>query len=166
MSNRSSCRVLRFLGMDGFLGFKCGPSCSEKQHNKEIKALIDAIDDLLAYDSKTKKELGAQDPGFGDARRKVQLSKLDVINRRSVSLMGTHAPEIDWTSSVPCDATLQRLSVTADSARERIVNRRVEDVQGGDADPQGGALLDKEMRFLTSNRYELASKHDSWGQLE
>ena len=51
MSNRSSCRVLRTLGMDGFLGFKCGPSCSEKQHNKEIKALIDAIDDLLAYDS-------------------------------------------------------------------------------------------------------------------
>jgi hypothetical protein len=62
MSNRSSCRVLRTLGMDGFLGFKCGPSCSEKQHNKEIKALIDAIDDLLAYDLENKKELGAADP--------------------------------------------------------------------------------------------------------
>ena len=128
MSNRSSCRVLRTLGMDGFLGFKCGPSCSEKQHNKEIKALIDAIDDLLAYDSKTKKELGADVPkgGLGDdAMSYVVTDKLDDIKDMVGSLLGKHIPDpfesSDQPRMVTCDKNLRGLVVTVDSIRGRVL---------------------------------------------
>ena len=120
MSNRSSCRILRFLGMDGFLGFKCGPSCSEKQHNKDIKALIDAIDDLLAYDSKTKKELGATDPGIDVSLMARGLTgKLDDINNKAYVLLGKHIPDpfesSDQPRMVTCDKNLRGLVVTVDS---------------------------------------------------
>ena len=126
MSNRSSCRILRFLGMDGFLGFKCGPSCSEKQHNKEIKALIDAIDDLLAYDSKTKKELGATDPGIDVSLMARGLTgKLDDINNKAYVLLGKHIPDpfesSDQPRMVTCDKNLRGLVVTVDSIRGRVL---------------------------------------------
>ena len=126
MSNRSSCRVLRTLGMDGFLGFKCGPSCSEKQHNKEIKALIDAIDDLLAYDSKTKKELGATDPGIDVSLMARGLTgKLDDINNKAYVLLGKHIPDpfesSDQPRMVTCDKNLRGLVVTVDSIRGRVL---------------------------------------------
>jgi len=126
MSNRSSCRILRFLGMDGFLGFKCGPSCSEKQHNKDIKALIDAIDDLLAYDSKTKKELGATDPGIDVSLMARGLTgKLDDINNKAYVLLGKHIPDpfesSDQPRMVTCDKNLRGLVVTVDSIRGRVL---------------------------------------------
>ena len=126
MSNQSSCRVLRTLGMDGFLGFKCGPSCSEKQHNKDIKALIDAIDDLLAYDSKTKKELGATDPGIDVSLMARGLTgKLDDINNKAYVLLGKHIPDpfesSDQPRMVTCDKNLRGLVVTVDSIRGRVL---------------------------------------------
>ena len=156
MSNRSSCRVLRTLGMDGFLGFKCGPSCSEKQHNKEIKALIDAIDDLLAYDLETKKELGAQDlPGFS-----VLLSKLDDINNKAGRLLGKHEP--DYTRSfqprgyLKCEQAVEGIRATVDSIRGRVFQAD---------DPRLRGLLDeKKRRTLTSNRGELWVTHGNWSQ--
>ena len=124
MSNRSSCRILRFLGMDGFLGFKCGPSCSEKQHNKEIKALIDAIDDLLAYDLETKKELGAADPYALDANTAL-LGKLDDIKVMADGLRSTHRfdpfKSSDQSMVGDCDATLRGLGATADSVMRRVL---------------------------------------------
>ena len=158
MSNRSSCRVLRTLGMDGFLGFKCGPSCSEKQHNKEIKALIDAIDDLLAYDSKTKKELGADVPkgGLGDdAMSYVVTDKLDDIKDMVGSLLGKHIPEPFWSSalqpwSLACDENLRSVSATVDSIRRRIPL---------DDDPRIQRLSGKERFALTSHVRQLWSTH-------
>ena len=154
MSNRSSCRILRFLGMDGFLGFKCGPSCSEKQHNKEIKALIDAIDDLLAYDSKTKKELGATEPGVNDAKwRRSVTGKLDGIKGMANDLRGTHTPRPDSSvqpRGIECDTALQRLSATAASVRRRTMEAY---------DPQGWALLEKERWSLTSHGRYLEVTH-------
>jgi hypothetical protein len=142
--------------MDGFLGFKCGPSCSEKQHNKEIKALIDAIDDLLAYDLETKKELGAEEPVMVDARRRPFTDKLDGIKSMVGSLLGTHIPEPFWVRSVRprsvgCDTALQRLSATVDSAKSRI---RI-----GDADPQYGWLTEKDMNDFQSHRRDLVFIH-------
>jgi len=112
--------------MDGFLGFKCGPSCSEKQHNKDIKALIDAIDDLLAYDSKTKKELGATDPGIDVSLMARGLTgKLDDINNKAYVLLGKHIPDpfesSDQPRMVTCDKNLRGLVVTVDSIRGRVL---------------------------------------------
>ena len=153
MSNQSSCRVLRTLGMDGFLGFKCGPSCSEKQHNKEIKALIDAIDDLLAYDLETKKELGAEEPGVNAMRRDGAVQLLGDINRRCVSLRGSHTPDLKSSDQRPgfeCDTTLGTLGATAASARRRML----------DADGWKKRWLSDEEKFaLTSNRGELWDTH-------
>ena len=164
MSNRSSCRILRTLGMDGFLGFKCGPSCSEKKHNKEIKALIDAIDELLAYDSKTKKELGAAVPGFGDARWhgvwEVFTGKLGDIKDKALRLQGKHRRVSFLGSSYQplpvhaCDKALQGIRYTADSAKSRIYSS-VGDV----VDPR---LLGEERFALTSNRDELERSHVFW----
>ena len=158
MSNRSSCRVLRTLGMDGFLGFKCGPSCSEKQHNKEIKALIDAIDDLLAYDSKTKKELGATAESLevSGVRWIAFSAKLDGIKNMADRLGGTHRGRSVFESSdqpreVDCDAALTGVSDTVDLVRRRI--------RLGD-DHQGRSLLEEERPSLLSHRNGLASSHD------
>ena len=158
MSNRSSCRVLRTLGMDGFLGFKCGPSCSEKQHNKEIKALIDAIDDLLAYDSKTKEELGADVPivVFGDDANTSLLGKLDDINNKTNDLRSTHNFEpfgsSDQSESLACDAALRGLGATVDSAKERF--RVLTD------DPDGlWGLREEDREKFQSYKYGLVSSH-------
>ena len=141
--------------MDGFLGFKCGPSCSEKQHNKEIKALIDAIDDLLAYDSKTKEELGATEPGVNDAKwRRSVTGKLDGIKGMANDLRGTHRfrPFVssDQPREVACEQVVQGIGATVDSIRRRI--------QLGD-DHQGRALLEVERRSITSNIDSLRSSH-------
>ena len=154
MSNRSSCRILRFLGMDGFLGFKCGPSCSEKQHNKEIKALIDAIDDLLAYDSKTKKELGADFPkvAVGDDANTALLGRLDGIKGMATDLRSTHSLDpfksSDQSGRFVCDATLRRIGATADSAGDRVFdpNRR-------------GAISEQDRFDFDSHRRSLKSLH-------
>ena len=156
MSNRSSCRVLRTLGMDGFLGFKCGPSCSEKQHNKEIKALIDAIDDLLAYDSKTKEELGATEPGVTDARREAFSDRLGDIKDRADDLRGTHRfrpfTSSDQSESLACDAALRGLGATVDSAKERF--RVLTD------DPDGlWGLREEDREKFQSYKYGLVSSH-------
>ena len=159
MSNRSSCRILRFLGMDGFLGFKCGPSCSEKQHNKDIKALIDAIDDLLAYDSKTKKELGATEPGVNDAKwRRSVTGKLDGIKDMANDLRGTHIPEPFMTSDQPravtCEQVVQGIGATVDSARERFT------VTSDDLDRWG---LEEDRETFQSQRDILVSIHARTG---
>lgn len=154
MSNRSSCRVLRTLGMDGFLGFKCGPSCSEKQHNKEIKALIDAIDDLLAYDSETKKVLGDEVPNgiLGDDKWwPVVQDKVDDIKFRAGSLQGKHIFGPIGSSDL-CDATLRRVSDTADS-----VGRRVPGAELGQ--DLGGGLSEKERGDFGFYVRDLASSH-------
>ena len=158
MSNRSSCRVLRTLGMDGFLGFKCGPSCSEKQHNKEIKALIDAIDDLLAYDSKTKKELGADFPkvAVGDDANTALLGRLDGIKNMANDFRGTHrfrpleSSALQPRRDLDCDPTLRRIGATVDSARRHVLydpNRRV-------------ALSEQDRVLFQSQSVILASSHD------
>jgi|SaaInlStandDraft_7_1057024.scaffolds.fasta_scaffold02456_2 hypothetical protein len=159
MSNRSSCRVLRFLGMDGFLGFKCGPSCSEKQHNKEIKALIDAIDDLLAYDSKTKKELGAKAESFEVSGARIAFSaKLDGIKDMANDLRGTHIPEPFMTSDQPravtCEQVVQGIGATVDSARERFT------VTSDDLDRWG---LEEDRETFQSQRDILVSIHARTG---
>jgi hypothetical protein len=152
MSNQSSCRVLRTLGMDGFLGFKCGPSCSEKQHNKEIKALIDAIDDLLAYDLENKKELGAKAESFEVSGARIAFSaKLDGIKNMADRLGGTHRGRSVFESSdqpreVDCDAALTGVSDTVD-----LVTRRVKDAdiwQKG----EGFQLSEKDREELLSQR--------------
>jgi len=141
--------------MDGFLGFKCGPSCSEKQHNKDIKALIDAIDDLLAYDSKTKKELGATEPGVTDARREAFSDRLGDIKDRADDLRGTHRfrPFTSSDQSVvgDCDAALRGLGATADSAGRREVEADIW---------QNGGLLQKDRDDFGHYRGSLASSHD------
>ena len=159
MSNQSSCRVLRTLGMDGFLGFKCGPSCSEKQHNKEIKALIDAIDDLLAYDLENKKELGADvhKGGLGDdAMRRIMFGKLNDINNKTNDLRSTHNFEpfgsSDQSESLACDAALRGLGATVDSAKERF--RVLTD------DPDGlWGLREEDREKFQSYKYGLVSSH-------
>jgi hypothetical protein len=138
--------------MDGFLGFKCGPSCSEKQHNKEIKALIDAIDDLLAYDSKTKKELGATEPVMVDAKMEL-FGKLDGINGMADGLLGSHRPGLQSSYQPPvveCEQTLQGIGATVDSVRRRTMEA---------ADPQDGGLTEKERDGFQSHRHDLVFTH-------
>jgi len=150
--------------MDGFLGFKCGQSCSEKKHNKEIKALIDAIDDLLAYDLETKKELGADVPnGVLDDDARMELSgRLGEIKVMADRLQGKHSFGPSFIGDQPmdlCDKNLKDLGDTADSAKERIVNRRVQDVQDVQVGDAWWGLGKEEIGRFTSKRSELENIH-------